>query len=262
MYKSVNNILQMKYIESLIKLGLTPDQAKIYEVLVSSPVLPAKIIAGRTGVSRELTYVVLKQLEELDLIEKSTNTKIIMFRAKNPRSIKKILEKKYEAAQSAEKAYQDIVGSMIGDFNIAHSKPYIRYYEGIEGLQKTYDHLLKYAKTVYVVRSIYDNENPTIRKMVIEQIKKQAAKKIRSYVLSPLLPHMSQDKLRHDLERNITRKIVTKEKLTLPSQVIIYNNTVSITSMKKEMITTIIENEDIANTFRTLFSYMWDSIEN
>lgn len=252
----------MEYTESLIKLGLTPDQAKIYEVLVSSPILPAKMVAQRAGVSRELTYVVLKQLEDLDLIEKSTNTRITMFRAKNPRSIKKVLEKKQEAFQTAEKAYQDIIGSLIGDFNIAHSKPFIRFYEGVDGLQKTYDHLLKYAKTVYVIRSLYDYENPIIRKMVSEQIKKQAEKKIRSYVLTPHLPHMSPDRLRHDLDRNITRKVVPKEKFSLPSQVIIYNNTVSITSMKKELVTTIIENEDIANTLKTLFIYMWDSIEN
>ncbi len=254
-------ILQMEYIDSLIKLGLTPDQAKIYETLVSSPVLPAKLIAQRSGVGRELTYIVLKQLEEMDLIEKSTKSKIIMFRSKNPRNIKKILEKKKESTENAEKAYQNIIGSMIADYNISNSKPYIRFYEGLEGLQKTYDHIIKYAKTVHVIRSLYDYDNKVIREMVTNQLKKQAEKKIRSYVLTPHLPHMSSEKLMHNLERNITRKIVSKDKLTLPSQVIIYNNTVSITSMKKEIVTTIIENEDIAKTFMTLFNYMWNTEE-
>ena len=248
----------MQYFDSLIKLGLTPDQSKIYEILVSSPVLPARLIAQKSGVGRELTYIVLKQLEDLDLLEKSTQGKIILFRAKNPRNIKKILEQKKELALVAEKAYQDVIGPMIGDYNIANSKPYIRFYEGLEGLQKTYDHILKNAKNVYVLRSLYDYENQTIRKMVTNQLKKQAEQKIKSYVLSPHLPHMSKEKLVHDLERNITRKVIPKDRFTLPSQVIIYNNTVSITSMKKEVVTTIIENEDIAKTFSILFSYIWD----
>ncbi len=258
MYISVKKILQMQYLDSLTKLGLTPDQAKIYEILVSSPVLPARLVSERSGVGRELTYIVLKQLESLDLIEKSTKGKIILFRAKNPRAIKKVLEEKRESVLLAEKAYQDIAGKMIADFNIANSKPFIRFYEGVEGLQKTYDHILKYTNEVYVIRSLYDYENQTIRKMVTEQLKKQAEKKIKSYVLTPHLEHMGKEKLVHNLERNITRKVLPKEKFTLPSQVIIYNNTVSITSMKKEIITTIIENEDIAQTFKTLFNYMWN----
>lgn len=248
----------MQYFDSLIKLGLTQDQAKIYEILVSSPILPARLISQRSGVGRELTYLVLKQLEEIDLIEKSNQGKIILFRAKNPRNIKKVLEHKKELALVAEKAYQDIIGSMIGDYNIANSKPYIRFYEGLEGLQKTYDHILKNAKDVYVFRSLYDYENQDIRKMVTAQLKKQAEKNIKSYVISPHLPHMSKEKLVHDLERNITRKVIPKEKFILPSQVIIYNNTVSITSIKKDIVTTIIENEDIAKTFATLFSYIWN----
>jgi hypothetical protein len=70
---------------------------------------------------------------------------------------------------------------------------------------------------------------------------------------------MRSEKVTHKLERNITRKVVPKEKLELPSQIIIYNNTVSITSLKKEVITTIIENEDIAQTFKKLFNYLWDT---
>jgi hypothetical protein len=70
---------------------------------------------------------------------------------------------------------------------------------------------------------------------------------------------MKTEKIIHNLERNITRKVVPLEKLELPSQVIIYNNTVSITSLKKEIVTTVIENEDIAQTFKKIFDYLWDA---
>ena len=250
----------MRYIESLTKLGLTPDQAKIYETLLATTLLPARMISRKAGVGRELTYVVLGQLENLELVERSTQGKIILFKAKHPRHIKKVLEEKRETVLVAEKAYQDIIGAMVGDFNVIHNKPFIRFYEGTEGLQKTYDYILKYAKTVHVIRSLYDSENPELRTLITEQLKKQAAKKIRSFVITPQLAHMSNEKVSHDMERNITRKIIPKDKFTLPSQIIIYNNTVSITSMKKEIITTIIENEDIAETFRRMFQYMWETI--
>lgn len=249
----------MQYLESLKMLGLTNDQAKIYVCLVSVPLMPARLIAQKTGVGRELTYVVLGQLENLGLVERSTQGKIILFRAKNPAVIKQLLEVKQQEVTAAEKAYQDIVSSLVSDYNMNHGKPFIRFYEGLDGLQKTYDHILKKAETVYVIRSLFDYEHKDIRAMVVNQLQKQAKKGIRSYVISPKLEHMGSEKVTHNLERNITRKVVPKEKLELPSQIIIYNNTVSITSLKKEIITTIIENEDIAQTFKKLFDYLWDA---
>lgn len=249
----------MQYLEPLTILGLTKDQAKIYLALVSVPLLPARLVAQKSGVGRELTYVVLGQLEVLGLVERSTQGKIILFRAKNPSLIKQLVEEKKQQVISAERAYQDIIGSLVSDYNMNHGKPFIRFYEGLEGLQKTYDHILKHAKTVYVIRSLFDYEHKDVRALVMAHLTKQAAKGIRSYVISPKLDHMKADKMVHNRERNITRKIVPKEKLELPSQIIIYNDTVSITSLKKEIVTTVIENADIAQTFKRLFDYLWES---
>lgn len=249
----------MKYLENLKKLGLTSDQAKIYEILISANLLPARLVAQKSGIGRELSYVVLKQLEGLGLAERLTQGKIILFRARHPRNIKTLLEEKRNLVVEAEASYKEAIAHMVSDFNVSQSKPFIRFYEGEEGLQKTYDHILKYAKEVRVIRSLYDHEHQNLRKMVTAQLEKQANKGIRSFVLSPHLPHMRPEKLSHNLERKITRKVIPKEKFTMPSQVIIYNDTVSITSMKKDMITTIIESADIAATFRNLFQYMWDT---
>lgn len=249
----------MKYTESLIALGLTADQAKIYEVLLGFSLAPARVIAQKAGVGRELTYVVLAQLEQLHLVERSTQGKIILFKACHPRSIQQLLDQKKQSVLQAERAYQETVATMVTDFNIAHHKPYVQFYEGLEGLQKTYNDIIASAKKVYVIRSLYDYENPLLRSMVTEQIKRQATNNIRSYVLSPQLAHMGKERLSHDTERNITRKVVSKEKFSFPSQVLIYNNTVSITAIREEVITTVIENEDIAKTFLTLFNYMWDA---
>lgn len=249
----------MKYLDSLKKLGLTQDQAKIYEILVMVNVLPARLIAQKSGIGRELTYTVLKQLEQLDLVERLNQTKIIVFRAKHPRHVKKLLEEKRNIVADAERSYQETISGLVSDFNISHNQPFIRFYEGEEGLKKTYDHILKHAKEVRVIRSLYDYEHENLRSLVTSQLKKQAEKGIRSFVLSPHLPHMRPEKLSHNLERKITRKVIQKEKFIMPAQVIVYNNSVSITSMKKEVVTTIIENEDIAQTFLNLFQYMWDA---
>lgn len=248
----------MKFQEQLTKLGLTIDQAKIYEVLLGTPLLPARIIAKNAGVGRELTYGLLKKLEEINLVERLSDKKIILFRVKHPRQIKNLLLKKEEEFLNAQKSYHDTMGQILAEYNIAHNKPFIKFYEGKDGLKKVYEHINKYAKEVRVIRSLYDYENSEIRAMITDQLQKQAEKNILSYVLSPALPHMKEEKLLFDPKRNIVRKIVDKKNFSLPAQVIIYNNTVSITTMKDDIITTIIENKDIADTFKKVFEYAWN----
>ncbi len=120
-------------------------------------------------------------------------------------------------------------------------------------------YLLKHAQTAYVIRSLYDYERKDVREAVRAQLEAQAKNGIRSYVISPKLPHMKPERVAHNTERNITRRVVPAEKLELPSQVMVYNDTVSITSFKSDIVTTAIENKDIADTFKKLFDYLWST---
>jgi len=57
--------------ESLMSLGLTVDQAIVYELLIENGPLRAQRLAFLAGFSRPLTYKVLGQLIEIGLVEKS-----------------------------------------------------------------------------------------------------------------------------------------------------------------------------------------------
>lgn len=254
----------MKYTNELIRVGLTREQALIYEILLDSPLLPVRTISKNAGVGRELTYYVLDQLSALDMCEKVENIgKVALWRAKHPESIKKVAEEKKTVAEEANIAYGKVIEHLVSDFNSLHSRPHVKFFEGFDGLNETYADILKNTKEVFVFRSLYDHENSELRALVSEQLKKQSSAGIRSYVLTPKLEHMSSTVYSHDMARNITRKIIPKDKFVLPAYILIYKGKVSITSVKNKdsMVTTLIENSDIADTFLTLFQFMWDSIE-
>ncbi len=252
----------MKNTNTLTTLGFTDSQAKVYETLLEHPALPARVVARKTGIGRELTYTILEQLIENNLVEKvKINNKVTFFKARHPRELEKFVIEKKTRAKEAESAYEQVIPLLLSTFNSVHNHPHIQFYEGIEGIEKTYAKILEEAKTVYVLRSLFDYENKEVRILTTKQLESQAEKGIRSYVLSPHLPHMAKTVHAHSMRRNITRKVLPKEKLTLPAQIIIWNNKVSITSFKNEIVTTIIESEDISETFRVLFQYMWDSVQ-
>ncbi|KKU70610.1 MAG: hypothetical protein UX94_C0003G0004 [Parcubacteria group bacterium GW2011_GWA2_47_21] len=58
----------------------------------------------------------------------------------------------------------------------------------------------------------------------------------------------------------ITRKIVPKDELHIPAQIIIYGEKVAITNFKEGFINVLMESKYIADTFRIMFEYMWNKI--
>ncbi len=251
----------MKYTNELKKIGLTPDQASVYEVLIENPALTARLVAVNAGVNRELTYIVLGQLESLGLVERLERPKkITLFRALHPKHIQKIVDNKNTEAEKATDAFNKMFQKMLLSYNSARHHPHVSFYEGLDGLAVVYDMVLSEAKKVQVIRSRYDYDNQDVRKMVTAQITAQANKGIESYVLSPLLPHMDNTPHIYSSKKKSARKIIPVGKFDLPAQIIIYNNKVCITSFTDEIVTTITESPAIAQTFKILFAYIWDSI--
>jgi sugar-specific transcriptional regulator TrmB len=224
--------------------------------------LPARLIAQNAGISRELTYVILGQLESLKLVEKVIRSKkVTLFRALHPKEMRKIVDEKKFVAGEASRAYDSAFQHLLTTYYATRHRPHVTFHEGIDGLKTAYQEILNETKIVYIFRSKYDQSDPQTKEVVSAQIKKQAEHGIRSYVLSPKLPHMKDVPHKHNLDRNITRKIIPEGKFSLPAQVIITEQKVYITSFQDEIMTTITESAAIAETFKTLFQYIWDSVE-
>lgn len=251
----------MKYTHVFHQLGLSENEARVYETLLSRATLPVRMISRFAETGRELTYSILDRLITLGLIEKVPGKNpVALYRAKHPREAERLVQEKKTEALRAQESFTHVFESMVASYNTAHNRPYVKFYEGLEGFRKTYEDILKSTKQVYVLRSHYDHERPEIRILIEEFIAKQTKAGIRSYVISPKLPHMSPLPYQHSEKRNISRKVLPLKRFSLSAQIIIYDDTVSITSFKTELMTTIIENKDIAQAFLVMFQFMWDSI--
>ncbi len=58
-------------------------------------------------------------------------------------------------------------------------------------------------------------------------------------------------------KENTARKTVTKNDLYLPSSIKIYGNKVQFVSLKNNLFGVEIENQDIADSLRQMFDYIW-----
>lgn len=247
------------YEQQLNQAGLTLEQAEIYEVLLKNGPLLAGQLNKKSTLKRGLIYKILDILVEKGLVEKKEEEgKAAIFLANHPLKLKEVVEKREQRAKDAHIALDGILPSLVSDFNLISGQPGIQFSEGITGIEKVYDDIIIQKKDIYLFRSVYDNDHPELEKIVNKQIKRQVASNIHTYALTPLVKDTPKTVLENDEKNLVQRRIMPKEKFMLDSQIIIYGNKLAIISLKNKIITTVIDNDDISNTFKTIFDYFWE----
>lgn len=246
------------YEQSLTQAGLTSDMAQIYELLLKNGAQSAGKLAKKSGLKRGLTYKTLERLLEKQLIEKSEeNEKVAVFTATHPLKLQDMIESRQQRAKNAQLALDGVLGVLISDYNLGLGKPGLNVYEGVSGLSRIYDDVINFGHDFLLFRSSYDNDDPELGKLVAKQIKRQVDRQIHIRTLTPLIAETPKSVIEMDEANLVTRRIIPKELFILDSQIIVYGNKVAITSLKKKIISTVIDNPDIASTFKTIFEYIW-----
>ncbi|HEY5383564.1 MAG TPA: helix-turn-helix domain-containing protein [Candidatus Paceibacterota bacterium] len=250
------------YYQTLVEGGLNINQAKLYETIVRNGKLPASHAARLANVPRTLGYKALQELEVLGLIEKEDLPgNVATFTAAHPFKFKELVDKRYEKAKDAKNAVEGVLGKLISDFNTKSGAPGLRILEGIAGVGELYEDILNERQPIKLIRSPEDNRHPQLAGMVQKQIEEQKKLGIQTQAITALAEGTPVEIIAFDSERLVTRRIVPREKLAVPAQIIIYANKVAITAYEDAIITTIIENPAIRKTFEMVFDYLWGSAE-
>ena len=245
----------------LMDCGLSAEQVKVYLFLLKNGQAPAKRIATATGVGRTLTYKVLEQLIALELVEKKDNiTKVTFFFPAHPQGLKELAAKKLQTTEQATANLNSIYGALTSEFNMLLGKPNVQFFEGVEGLKKIYDDILSIGQEIRVISSPIEEGRKEILHLIREQIQKQVAQNIKTKAITPIGHQEIATPVAEDEKYLITRKIVPKDELHIPAQIIIYGEKVAITNFKEGFINVLMESKYIADTFRIMFEYMWNKI--
>lgn len=248
-------------LDLLVKIGLSDKESLVYLTLLELGVSPARTLIAKTKLKRGNLYDILYQLISRGVVEKTENKKVAAFRASPPENLLKIIENREQEVDGSKKLFENSLSSLKSLYNLTTKKPTVFYYEGLMGLKRIYEDILREKKNILLIRSIYDNNHKEIDDLILSQINKQIKAGIRTRAITPFVEDTPQAVLEKDKERLVERRIIQKEKLVLPGQIIIYGNKVAITDLKDSFISTLIENENIAETFRILFNYVWDQAQ-
>ncbi len=238
-----------------LQLGLTSSQAEILDYLYQVKNSKASIIARKIKRSRAIVYKDLEELLKLDVVEKTEKPKeVATFKIKHPSYLKNLLEEKEALLNKNKDFLRCILPDLIGKYNLISDEPGIKTYEGIEGLKKIYEDILKEKDDLCIFASTFDRVVPELNELIDNQIIKQKKIGIKTRALvdskDPILNANNSGK-----NENIELK--TLENFSLRTQIILYKNKTAITGLKTDLITVLIENDDISQTFRLLFDLLW-----
>lgn len=246
------------YSQILVNVGLTPEQSDIYLSLLTHGAQSAGQLAKSTKVQRTYIYKICQELITRGLIIQSKKDRGTTYSPMSPDHLLTYAEEQKTRSLQAQTALEGILHLLKEKYSSVEERPVITYYEGVTGIKKIYSDILLTKKDILLLRSIYDDKFPEIDKLVMEQIAKQVELGIHTRTITPLEKPTKEVYLNLDKQRFVNRHIVRNGLLKLPSQIIIYGSKVAIISLRSKIITTLIDNKDISDTFRQMFELEWE----
>ncbi|MEK7185679.1 MAG: helix-turn-helix domain-containing protein [Patescibacteria group bacterium] len=254
------------YQKLFLSAGLTEEQAKIYDALLKNKGLPASRISRLCEMERSFVYKILNQLTSLKLAQKIENKgEIAIFRAEHPQRILDMVEEKRVIIENSFNQIRAEIGNAISSYNITIGKPSVRFGEGLSGLEELHQDIIRSGEDIKLFRSHLDRTFPENKALIKKQRGLRVSAGLKTKIVGALPGALSENREEADIEIQrkedasflVDRRIV--DDFDVPAQITIYGNKVAIIDFKNNIITTIIENESVRETFEKIFDYMFNT---
>ncbi len=250
--------------ENILKqAGLSEEQASTYDALLEKGPQKASSLASWTGIKRSLTYKVLEQLENMGLVDKKGGTgTVAVFYPSHPAVLLDKMDRDKKNLDLAKEVVATGVGSLTSKYNLLSGKPNIRFFEGMEGVEKvledtlhTTDEVLTYLD-IEIVEKYFKDLND-------EYVSKREKKGIKKRILvidNQFSNNLFRRKYNEDPEFfKITDLKMAKTPIEgIEGAIQIYENKIGIITISNEnLISIIIEDARINKLFKSMFEALY-----
>lgn len=235
------------YEEQLHELGLTDNEVRIYLVLLRQDTLNPAEIAGKLGLHRSYTYDTLERMQEKGVVNSVLKNNKRCFQATSPENLVELLKFRLEQ-------FQKIVPDLTKAMRSVQEETRVELHKG----ERVYRTLIK-----DIIASCKQNEEVLCIGIDEEVLLKE---------VEPiyLRQYFTTIKTKNIKERNIVKKGAKRVKnpnlryKELPAELIgrtmqlIYGNKAAIFVLGTPYYLIIINNAEIAESYRKQFNALWD----
>lgn len=248
---------------TLLHLGLSENEIKVYVATFSRSFLSASEIAKKVFLPRTTVYNVLGALGKKGLVESIIKKRTKYFTSLDPKNLITFLDLKTKELAKNKKDLENLLPDLVSLYNPHVSRPKLYFYEGMKGMFKTIDDTLSTTDEIIGYSSI-DSWflHPQAKKYIIEYGKKRVLeKKIKGRFIVPQTPANEKYITEYPgFPGPLTQvKYTPYESSLFRNELNIYGNRVMIAALD-ELFGVIIESKSIADTQRGIFNLLWRTL--
>ncbi len=239
----------------LQELGLSENEALIYELLLEFGTAKPRELTGRSGIGRGNVYNLLLQLKQQGLVLEIKG-KTDSYQAVDPTKLRALLDVRLRESERLKSAFKNALPKLASAFTLSTGKPAIELFEGIAGVSHVLDDSLKATGEILTIvdPDAISNEVAAIE---LRYIKKRIARKLTKRIILPDTATARATRFTDD-EYTKTR-IVPGLYGGFGSAIEIYEDRFSLITLAGDrIISAIIQNKSITALQRAQFEALWN----
>jgi len=235
----------------LVEAGLNDKEAKVYLACMELGGASVGDVAQKAEIKRTSVYNFLDEMKKKGFISEIQRGNKSFLVAEDPRVIAGKMEDRTKRIREALPEFSAL-------FNGLGKKPNIRYYEGEEGLRSIYEDTLTTEEAIYEISDYEKMFDVMDREWAWNYPKRRSAKKIQAYSIARTGPLALEVKSK---DREHLRETRLAEKVDFETEINIYGDKVAMLSFRAPLSGVIIEDAAIAQTLRSMWKIIWNSLE-
>lgn len=242
-------------LEQLKNLGFSDNEARVYLAMLELGPATMLEIAVKAGINRPTAYVQVESLKKIGLISTQTKGKKQLFMAEPPEQLGFVIDKEKQEAEAKKEKLTQLLPDLNAIFNVSGDKPQVKFFEGKEGILKIQTEFLKSKADFICGISDFDSVMELFPNFSSAYSSRRAEKSIPSKLIytsnkGPFLKEADKEFLRES-------KYVSKDKLSLGSDITIFGNKIAIMALKGKISGVVIEHKEMADSMRSIFELLW-----
>ena len=243
------------YSEIFEEIGLSPNEAKIYEVLVTKAEMSVSGISVEGNIHRRNVYDALNRLIEKGLVFQIFQKNENLYRAVHP-------QKLLEVVKERETKIQRILPALSKQYESQPPKEAAFIYKGLEGYKNYMRDLVRVAEPTYFLGAKALWFTPNIDKHFLTDFRETFEKKKIPYFT--LFDHRVAEKMPSAVSevggksKVLPAKYSTSGVCDIFGDYVVTFSSVDVGNFGEKGSIFVMVNHDLAETYRTWFQLIWD----
>ncbi len=237
----------------LKKLGLDEKETDVYLSVLSLKTARVSAIAKAARQSRSHTYLVLRALMARGLVSEIERGKVLQFVAEPPERLMTHLQDRRRELDELEPLVQGALPLLRGMAGSIAGQPRVTLLKGLEGMKQVYrDILVQEFQGMMDVQQMYDAFGTTVADVLF-----RGPVELRGQDL--LVDNRGARRYRKEWpDTDAYRVRLLPKGMRLSTDMLIYGDTVVLFAYDDEKTMIRIENRNVAESFRGIFTELWE----